>query len=326
MLSAMDTVPKLSVIIIVRNSVGTIARALDSIIAQHYPNLEVIVWDGLSTDGTLEVIQKYSSLVTVLKSERDHGPPDAYNKAIALTTGDFVGCLNADDEYEPGALWTVGDAIARQPDAEVVSFGIIYRSQDGRDRMTVGGYYADDRQLSLALECVLTENQTFLLSRFFKKSLFAEVGPFNFDRNFWYYSNDREWTTRLALRGCRNAIIPKALYGFSFGQTTLSNNPENYTRIIEEHMMIADNLLARTDLSETHRRIVKRWRNRQLVFGFWQALAGIKIDKAEQFMKQGLSYGKANFLLLTFYLPIMKVLKKFGLRLSGGIDRGKIRV
>lgn len=318
--------PKLTVIIIVRNSVGTIARALDSIIAQHYPNLELIVWDGLSTDGTIEVVKKYSDLVTTFRSEPDNGPPDAYNKACALATGDYVGFLNADDEYEPGALWAVADAVAKQSDAEVISFGMLYRRPDSQKRRIVTGYYADERQLSLTLEYVLTENQTFFLTRFYKRHIFEEVGPFIYDRKLWYYSNDREWMTRLALRGCRHAIIPKALYGFSFDHATLSNNPENYTRIIEEHMLIAENLLSRTDVNEAQRRIVRRWRNRQLVFGFWQALCKIRIDKAEGFLKQGLSYGKANFLLLTFYLPIIKVMKRIGLKLSGGIDRGKIRI
>ncbi len=320
----MDNPPKLSVIVIVRNSVATIARTLDSLAAQHYPNLEVIVWDGFSDDGTVEVIRKYSSLVTVLKSELDNGPPDAYNKALKLATGDYVAFLNGDDEYEPGVLWAVADSIAKQPDAEVVSFGIIYRTTDRHGHLKVTGYYADERQLSMTLNYILRDNQTFFLSRFIKRSLFAEIGQFNSNRTLWYYSNDREWLARLAVRGCSNVVIPKALYGYSFSKKSHSINPDNYARIIEEHIMIAEQLLARKDLNEGQAAAVKKWQRHQLAFGFWQSLISIKIDKAETFLKQGLAIAGWKFIILSLYLLLKKVIKKLGLKLSCGIDRGTV--
>lgn len=319
-----ENLPKLTVIMAVRNAASTIARSLDSMVAQHYPNLEFIICDALSNDGTLEIIQSYKHIITTLKSERDNGPPDAHNKAIQLATGDYIGFLNADDEYEPGMLWAVADSIMNNPGNEVISSGMMYRAFDKNGNSRITGYYADKKQLSITLDYILIENQTFLLSRFFKRALLLEEAPFNTDKNLWYYSSDREFMARLALRKCTNIIIPKALYGFTFHKESLSNNPDNYTKIVEEHLMISDKLLARNDLDKTHIQIIGQWRKRQLVFGFWQALAKFKIDKAESFMKYGIASGIWKFAFLCLYLLIQKMLKRLFLKLSRGIDRGTI--
>src|ERR1700758_3024971 len=125
-LSKNNALPKLSIVIAVRNAVSTIANAIDSIIAQHYPNIELIICDGVSDDGTLKILDAYSHIITKLVSERDNGTGDAYNKGMALAKGDYVGFLNADDEYEPGTLWAVADSIIKQPDVEIVTFGMLY--------------------------------------------------------------------------------------------------------------------------------------------------------------------------------------------------------
>jgi glycosyltransferase involved in cell wall biosynthesis len=316
-----NTYPKLSVIMTVRNAVTTIANALDSIIAQHYPNIELIICDGLSDDGTQTIINNYSHIITLFKSEPDAGPSHGFNKAISLATGDYIGVLNADDRYEPGALWAVADEIIKQPAAEIVTFGMLYREYN-KGHEVITGYYADERQLSLTLDSVLIENQTFLLSRFVKRSLYTEIGLLNLDKSLWYYSGDREWMTRLAIRGCTNVIIPKALYGFTYHKKSVSNNPGRYDRIIEEHILIAAMLLGKGNLSETQKTIVKVWRERQLVFGFWHALFSGKFGKAKSFAQQGLSLGNWKFILLLFYLLVKKALKRIGLKISGAIDRG----
>lgn len=88
---------KISVITAVRNNRDTVAAALDSILAQTHPELELIVIDGASTDGTLEVLQGYGERLQVLISEPDQGIYDALNKGLAHASGDIVGFLHADD-------------------------------------------------------------------------------------------------------------------------------------------------------------------------------------------------------------------------------------
>jgi glycosyltransferase involved in cell wall biosynthesis len=88
---------KISVITAVRNNRDTIAAALDSVLAQSHPDVELVVIDGASTDGTLDVLQQYASRLQVFISERDSGIYDALNKGLAHASGDVVGFLHADD-------------------------------------------------------------------------------------------------------------------------------------------------------------------------------------------------------------------------------------
>jgi glycosyltransferase involved in cell wall biosynthesis len=91
---------KVSIITVVYNGASTIADCIESVINQTYQDIEYIVIDGASNDGTVEIVKKYGSKIAVFRSERDKGIYDAMNKGIALATGDVIGILNADDFYK----------------------------------------------------------------------------------------------------------------------------------------------------------------------------------------------------------------------------------
>jgi len=90
---------KVSVITAVLNGLDAVKRTVDSVIEQTYPNVEYIMVDGASTDGTKDYLQSRSHEFAVLRSERDRGPYDAFNKGLSLATGDVVGYLNAGDVF-----------------------------------------------------------------------------------------------------------------------------------------------------------------------------------------------------------------------------------
>lgn len=94
--------PKISIITISLNSASTIRQTIESVLSQNYKNIEYILVDGQSTDGTLQIIQKYQhDFPEKIKwvSEPDFGLYDAMNKGIRLATGEIVGILNSDDCY-----------------------------------------------------------------------------------------------------------------------------------------------------------------------------------------------------------------------------------
>ncbi len=105
--------PLVTVITVVRNGEGTLERTIRSVLDQSYGNLEYIIIDGGSTDGTLDIIRKYDNRIAYWVSEPDKGIYDAMNKGVAMATGDLVALLNSDDYYEPGALQIVVDAYRR---------------------------------------------------------------------------------------------------------------------------------------------------------------------------------------------------------------------
>jgi len=103
--------PLISVITVVFNGEMYLEQAMQSVINQA-ANIEYIVIDGGSSDGTLGIIAKYENHIDSWTSEPDQGIFDAMNKGIKKATGEFIGMLNADDWYEPGILEKVKDKIA----------------------------------------------------------------------------------------------------------------------------------------------------------------------------------------------------------------------
>ncbi len=99
----------ITIITVVLNAKETIERAIKSVISQNYENLEYIIIDGGSTDGTLDIINKYKDRLSYFISEKDNGIYDAMNKGIRKATGDIIGLLNADDWYEANVFFTIAN-------------------------------------------------------------------------------------------------------------------------------------------------------------------------------------------------------------------------
>lgn len=111
---------EISVVTICRNSAPTIGATMRSVAQQGCAGLEYIVIDGASSDGTRDVVASFGGLVDVFTSEPDAGISDAFNKGIALASGEIVALLNADDRFLPGTLRLVLDYFAAHPEVEVL--------------------------------------------------------------------------------------------------------------------------------------------------------------------------------------------------------------
>ncbi|MBP7808336.1 MAG: glycosyltransferase [Bacteroidia bacterium] len=90
---------KISIITVTYNSASTIEQTIQSVLNQSYTNIEYIIIDGVSTDGTLDILNRYKSQLHKIVSEKDKGIYDALNKGIDLATGDVIGILHSDDFY-----------------------------------------------------------------------------------------------------------------------------------------------------------------------------------------------------------------------------------
>lgn len=102
------------------NHARFIERSLNSVLNQEYEGTELIVMDGGSSDGTRDILEKYSRHMAVWRSERDGGQSDALNKGFAHATGEIYGWLNSDDLYLPGALHHAAHVFAAYPQIDVV--------------------------------------------------------------------------------------------------------------------------------------------------------------------------------------------------------------
>lgn len=108
--------PRVSVITTVYNAADTIESTILSVLHQSYPNIEYIIVDGGSTDGTLAIIEQYKDRIARVVSECDKGIADGFNKGIAMATGEWIGMINADDWYAANAIETIIDNITSADD------------------------------------------------------------------------------------------------------------------------------------------------------------------------------------------------------------------
>jgi glycosyltransferase involved in cell wall biosynthesis len=194
---------RFSIVVPTLNRRQMINVALASIRAQQWPDVQVIVADGGSTDGTVEELRDRRDIELV--SGPDRGVYDAFNKGIARANGDLVGILNSDDSYEPGAFAAVASALP--PDAAAVcgtalvvdDKGIVATFDDPRDKSLASSYTA-----LIGAGCSLN-------ARFFRRDAVARVGPFSLD---YQYVSDRDWLVRWYELGLRTTTIPDIVYRY----------------------------------------------------------------------------------------------------------------
>lgn len=158
------------------NSAKTIARTIDSVIAQNYSDLEYIILDGASTDDTLKIIASYQDKINIrLVSERDNGIYDAMNKGIKIATGDIIGILNSDDLFNSGeVIKTVADAFA---DAEIDAvYGDIKYFADDINKITRYWRAGEYKENKLNNGWIIPHPALFL-----RRSVYEKAGLFNTD-------------------------------------------------------------------------------------------------------------------------------------------------
>lgn len=107
LLTSAARTPRFSIVTPSYNQGGFIEQTILSVLGQGYEQLEYFVFDGGSTDGTVEILRKYDARLGYWQSKRDGGQADAINQGLARATGDIVGWINSDDYYLPGTLATV---------------------------------------------------------------------------------------------------------------------------------------------------------------------------------------------------------------------------
>jgi glycosyltransferase involved in cell wall biosynthesis len=104
--------PKISIVTPSFNDAPYLERAILSVLSQNYPNLEYIIIDGGSTDGSVDIIQKYQKRLAYWVTEKDNGMYDAINKGFQISTGEIMGWINSDDRHQPGSLYTLAQVFS----------------------------------------------------------------------------------------------------------------------------------------------------------------------------------------------------------------------
>ncbi|HTL57329.1 MAG TPA: glycosyltransferase family 2 protein [Candidatus Limnocylindrales bacterium] len=125
--------PRISIVTPSFNHAAFLEETIRSVLDQNYPNLEYVIIDGGSSDGSVEIIRKYESRLAFWVSEPDKGQYDAINKGFSHTTGDIMAWLNSDDKYLPWTFTTIADLFSQFPQIEWLT-SVFHCFWDGRGR------------------------------------------------------------------------------------------------------------------------------------------------------------------------------------------------
>jgi glycosyltransferase involved in cell wall biosynthesis len=183
-----EKIPRISVVTPSYNQARFLERTICSVLDQGYPNLEYIIIDGGSTDGSVEIIRRYEKELAFWVSEPDSGQVDAINKGLRRATGEWVGWQNSDDIYYPGAFRTVVDAVAHKPGVELVIGNM--RLIDTDERVLREIRYCTPRYDALLCEGMILTNQ----AAFWRRRVHDRIGYLD---SSYHYSFDYEWFLRL---------------------------------------------------------------------------------------------------------------------------------
>ncbi|MEZ9902143.1 glycosyltransferase family 2 protein [Vibrio breoganii] len=123
------SMPKVSIVMVCYNAEKYIQAAIDSVVSQKYKNIEFIIVDGNSNDGTVSIIERNMDSVSKFISEPDDGQSDAFIKAFNLCTGDWLTWLNADDILMDGAIQTLVDAAHMHSDIDCFTGNVIWADE-----------------------------------------------------------------------------------------------------------------------------------------------------------------------------------------------------
>lgn len=229
--------PKISVVTPCFNSVATIRDTIESVARQGCPDVEHVVMDGGSTDGTIELLKEYPHLIW--KSERDEGHYHAMNKGIEQATGEVVAVLNADDCYRAGALQAVGAAFAAHPEWDGLFGDIVFVDGDGREIYRREEAVFDYDVLRLSGVCYIVHPTLFV-----RRSVYLRLGGFR--HRELKNCADYEFILRLGREGCRIGHVPELLVDYrwhALGQSADKRIQANMLRenqvILREHGMPA---------------------------------------------------------------------------------------
>jgi glycosyltransferase involved in cell wall biosynthesis len=189
----MKSLPKISIVIPSYNQREFLARALDSLAHQAYPDLEVIVIDGGSADGTVELLKARSDVVSHWRSEADAGQTQALNKGFQMARGQIFGWLNCDERYRYGTLSLVGKTFSQSPELDIVFGHRMVIDQMGREigRMKLPAIHPG--AYALYASGLLYSDTTFWTSDLHRRT--GELDELNCPR----YAMDFDWFGRLGL-------------------------------------------------------------------------------------------------------------------------------
>ncbi|MDX2031118.1 MAG: glycosyltransferase family 2 protein [Blastocatellia bacterium] len=223
----MTSHPRITIITPSFNQAAWLEQTMRSVLDQGYPNLDYLVIDGGSRDGSPEIIARYADRLSWWESEPDRGQVHAINKGLARARGEIFAFLNSDDLYLPGALAAVADYFAAHPGCDWLCGDTIFFGAGHPTRLFEAIVPTSPGQ---ALSWAAHAPQPGMFWR--RRVLTGEIGGFD---ERWNYCFDHEFYVRLLLAGyrCAHLSLPLAAYRLHAESKTVSS-ADSFDREFDE--------------------------------------------------------------------------------------------
>lgn len=217
-----DVRPFFTIITTVLNAADTFEDTILSVVNQSFDDFEYVVIDGGSTDGTLDVIRRYSAEIDYCISEPDQGLYFGFNKGVKLARGKYIGILNGDDSYKPNALALVNEVVVKSSKNDCIIYGGV---------SVIGKVSRDEffHHLNIA-NAMISHPATFVSS-----SIYQKIGMFNTE---FKVAADYEFIARCFLNGYEFIPIEKPLANYRPG----GYSNRNWVLSIKESIKIRKSL------------------------------------------------------------------------------------
>ncbi len=228
--------PKVSIVTPSFNQARYLEATLRSVLEQDYPNLEYIVIDGGSTDGSLEILQRYSDRLAYWVSEPDAGQTDAINKGFARATGEILAWLNSDDLYRPGAVAQAVEFLQAHPEVGMVYGDAEFIDEHGKVIGRFAAAQTDYRKLRRGYVHIPQQ------AAFFRASLWKEVGPL--DPSFYFAMDYDLWVRIAAVAPIRYVPRTWAAFRLHGDAKTMASADRCWPEMIRVHQRLGGGKLS----------------------------------------------------------------------------------
>lgn len=271
--------PKISIVIPTLNQSAFIEKAIRSVLLQHYPKVELLVMDGGSNDGTVDVLNHYMAHLSHWQSRPDRGQSDAINQGMKHATGDLVAWLNSDDYYLAGAFWRIAQVWTPSSKQQWIVGVTEFRNE--RDILQYAWAPKPASGLGEALSCGAGVPQT---SGFWGIDLWHQVGGVDISL---HYSMDEDLFMKFYLAGTRPHCIDATLatmviHGASKSGSLESKFSLDFSSIVKRYR----NCVPKADLNEW-KWGVGSMAERYGIYA-WNFLADGNPQAANEFIRSGL--------------------------------------
>ncbi len=222
MLSPLVNLPLITVVTPSFNQAAFLEQTIRSVLSQEYPRLEYLIMDAGSTDGSVDIIQRYVDRLAHWQSAKDNGPASALNAGFRRGTGEILAYLNSDDCYLPGALLTAVETFDRHPEVDVIYSDIDFIDAEGRPTTFPNKHVKRFKAIPFNLRfmasgCLVIPQQ----GSFWRRRVFDRVGGF-VEANWTNW--DYEFFVDAALAGFKFLHVPRVLAQFRIHNASVSGS------------------------------------------------------------------------------------------------------